>query len=279
MLAFAPLSVSVTGVSAAATHDEAASDAPPPSYERFVKDAQVQPGLFTLIRKEEHLYLQLNEAHLDKEYYEHATTANGLGGYGILSGDDFQQEARIVKFERVDPKHIAVAWPQIRFLSQPGTPLAQAVEGSTADSIEAVAPIAAEDKSGGKVVLDAAFLLGDVLDMARRISETLGDDADGPEAYHLDAPRSYFGPSKAFPKNVIIEADQTFASSKPPDALNTVTDPRAIALRVKYNFAEIRASPDYQPRYADDRVGFGKRAGAIGLRLAAASAGRRTQSP
>jgi hypothetical protein len=74
-------------------------------------------------------------------------------------------------------------------------------------------------------------------------------------AYHLDPARTYFGPAKSFPKNDVIEADETFASAK-PDVISTVADPHSIQMRVKYNFATVFASPDYVPRFADDRVGY-----------------------
>jgi len=64
----------------------------------------VQDGLFGVVRKGGKVYLALGRDQFDRDYYEHATTANGLGGYGILSGDDFTQPACIVRFKRVSDK-------------------------------------------------------------------------------------------------------------------------------------------------------------------------------
>jgi len=242
-----------------------ASDAPTP-YATFVTGAKVQDGIFPVVTKNGKVYLALAKNQLDTDFYEHATTANGLGGFGLLSGDDFDQPARIVRFERIDDKHVAFIFPPERFQGRPGSPVANAVAASTANSVQAVAPIVAEDTDSGKVVVDTAFLLGDQLDLANRLSDIV-QDPDHPSArdgYHLDSTRTYFGPSKTFPKNVIIEADQTFTSAKAADqpfggnsgTIDTVTDPRSIQMRVKYNFAQILASPDYMPRLADDRVGY-----------------------
>ena len=226
-----------------------------PAYEKFAKDAVVQTGLFTLLRKGEKVYFALGKDQLGVEFYEHATTANGLGGFGILSGDDFQQPARIVKFERVNDKAVALVLPQYRFDAERGTAADNAVKASTADSVVALMPVVAEDKTTGRLVVDPSFMLGDTLDLANGLNDIVKSPTNPAGAYHYDASRSYYGASKAFPKNVIIEADQTYASAK-PDTINTVTDPHSIVMRVKYNLSEILSTPGYVPRLADDRVGF-----------------------
>ncbi len=227
----------------------------PVPYEKFLKDAELQTGLFGVVRKSGKVYLTLAKEQLDKEYYEHAATANGLGGFGILSGDDFQQPARIVKFLRINDRQVALVLPQYRFDAERGTAIDNAVRASTADSVVAVMPVVAEEKASGKVAVDPSFMLGDTLDLANQLSEIAENPKNPHGAYHYDATRSYFGPSKAFPKNVIIEAEQTYASAK-PDTINTVTDPHSIVMRVKYNLSEILSTPGYRPRLADDRVGY-----------------------
>jgi len=83
-----------TAAAAAAPGAPAARPTAEAAYETFIKDAEKQAGLFTVWRKEGKVYLELSAEQFDKEYLMHATTANGLGGYGVLSGDDFLQEAR-----------------------------------------------------------------------------------------------------------------------------------------------------------------------------------------
>ncbi len=236
----------------------AAADAGPgaiPAYDAFVKDAQVQDGLFPVIRKEGKVYLVLGKDQLDSDFYEHATTANGLGGFGILSGDDFQLLVRIVQFHRINEKQVAILLPQDRFIARPGTSAAEAVTRSTTDSVQAVAAVAAEDKASGKIVVDGSFMLADVLDIGNTLSDIVKNPANPLGGYHQDPNRTYFGGTKAFPENDIIETHQTFESAK-PDAVDTVVDPRSIDMRVTYNFAKMLSSPDYVPRLADDRVGF-----------------------
>ena len=152
-IALAALAVCTTGAharkpaapnpsGAAASEEPGAAPPQPAPYEKFVKDAELADGLFTVIRKDGKVYIALNKQQLDTEFYEHATTANGLGGFGVLSGDDFEQPARIVKFERINPKNVAIVLPQYRFDAQPGTALDTAIKASTAESVQTVAPIA-----------------------------------------------------------------------------------------------------------------------------------------
>jgi len=224
-------------------------------YDKFVTGAVKQAGLFTLYRKDGHVFIELTPDQFDVDYLEHVVPANGLGGFGFESGQMFAQSARLVRFHNIDDKSVAVIWPATRFIATPGTALATAVRESTADSVQAVLTVVAEDKATKKVVADLAPLLGDTLDLGNALSDAAAGPLNPFGGYHLDPTRTYFGPSKSFAKNAVIEADQTFASSK-PDVIDTVTDARYIQMRVVYNFAQILSSPDYMPRLYDDRVGF-----------------------
>ena len=94
-----------------------------------------------------------------------------------------------------------------------------------------------------------------MIDFGNTLSETVKDPMNPLGGYRLDPTRSYFGVSKVFPKNVLIEANQTFASLK-PNVIDTVVDPRSIQMRIAYNFAELPDASKYMPRLVDDRVGF-----------------------
>ena len=227
----------------------------PSAYDRFIKDAVKEPGLFTIYRKDGHVFLELGANQFDTDYLEHIVPANGLGGFGFESGQMFVQSARLVQFHNIDDKAVAMIWPATRFTADPNTALARAVRMSTADSVQVVLPVVASDDVNRKVVVDLAPLLGDSLDLGSALSDAVDNPLNPFGSYRLDPTRTYFGPSKSFPKNAVIEADETFASSK-PDAIDTVTDARSIQMRVIYNLTAILSSPDYMPRLYDDRVGF-----------------------
>ena len=237
---------------------KAASPAPPTpealDYDKFVKTATKQDGLFPVYHLGGKVFIEIHDDQLDTDYLEHIVPANGLGNYGFHSGDQFVQNGRIVRFHDIG-KSVALVWPHTRFIATPGTAIATAVEESTADSVEAVLPVVSQDKDRKIRVLDATPLLGDLLDLGASLTQAVGGGRNPEAAYRLDPSRTYFGASKAFPKNIIVEADQSFTSSG-VDGVDTVPDSRYVQIRVKYNFSEILTSPDYMPRLYDERVGY-----------------------
>lgn len=232
----------------------AAAPAAPAPYDKWTKDAQKQDGLFTVWRKEGKVYLELSAEQLDKDFLETAVPANGLGGFAIVSGQMFQQEARVLRFARTGDR-VALIWPQTHFFAAPNTPLAEAVRLSTADSVIGVAPVVSENATNKHVVVDMSLLLGDVMNFTATLGR-IADPHDPLSQYHLDPSRTYFGATKAFPNNVIIEADQTFSSLKPSPMVDTVVDPRSIQVRVTYNLIALPENDGYMPRLQDDRIGY-----------------------
>jgi hypothetical protein len=225
----------------------------PAPYAEFTKGAVAQHGLFTLWRKDGHVYIEVSPKQLDVDYIQTAVPRNGIGGYFFFNGSTDWAPARLIRFSRVDDK-IAITWPNTDFVATPGSPAARAVAQTFAPSLVDVAPIASIDEATGDVVLDAAPFLGDVLDTATALKLVL--NIQNPEhGYRLDSQRTFFGPTKAFPQNVLIEADQTFASDS-PNVVDNVPDPRSIQIKVDYNIAQAPDNSDYMPRLADDRVGY-----------------------
>jgi hypothetical protein len=231
--------------------------AAPADYATFTKGLTPQRGLFTIWRKSGKVYLELSKDQLDTDFIQTGVPANGLGGGGITPGLPYLQfpTARIVRFSRADDK-IVVLWPNTSFIATEGTPAARAVAQSFAPSVIATAPIVAQEAATGRIVFDASYFLGDILGIGDAFRQIFDTDKKPGSAYRLDETRTYFGATKAFPENVIIEADQTFASAQPPDELDNVVDARAIQIDVKYNIAKAPALGTYTPRLADDRVGY-----------------------
>lgn len=235
------------------------SDKGPAAYADFIKGLTPQRGLFTLWRKQGKVYIELQKSQLNSDFIQTAEPANGLGGYGITPGLPYLQFARIMRFTRTDDK-VAITWPNTSFVAR--TPAgSNAIAQSFAPSVLAVTPIAAEDAATGAIVVDASPFLGDVIDMTDALRFAASTDSKPGAAYRLDSDRSFFGDSKAFPDNIIIEADQTYVSSQPIAAdfsvtLDNVPDARMVQIKVKYNIVKPPALGSYMPRLADDRVGY-----------------------
>jgi hypothetical protein len=255
---FALFSASYTLAFADSPAAPPAGDKPAP-YADFTKGLTPQRGLFTLWRKDGKVYIELAKSQLDSDFIQTAEPASGLGGYGITPGLPYLQFARIIRFTRTDNK-VAITWPNTSFIANTAAGNA-AIAQNFAPSVLAVTPIAAEDSASGAIVVDGSPFLGDVIDMTDALRFATNSDKNPGAAYHLDSDRSYFGDSKAFPENVIIEADQTFSSAQPIASngsvtLDNVPDPRMVQIKVKYNIMQAPPAGSYMPRLADDRVGY-----------------------
>ncbi|TAM61165.1 DUF5117 domain-containing protein [bacterium] len=230
----------------------AACAAEPQSYAAFTKGAQAQPGLLTVWRKRDGVYLEIAPGQLGQDFIETAVPVNGLGGFTIFPGYVYLAPARIMRFTRAGDK-IVITWPNTIYDAK--NPSAQAAAAATfAQSVVALADVVAVDASNGHVVFSAKPFLADVSGVSATLEQSLG--AKNPlNAYHLDAERGYFGTTEAFPENVVIEAAQTFVSVQ-PKIIDNVPDPRSLQLKIDYNIARAPSAGAYRPRLADPRVGF-----------------------
>ncbi len=221
-------------------------------YETFVKGAEPQRGLFTLWHKDGKLYIELAAAQLGKDFVQTIVPSTGVGGQGVVSGNTDHLPTELLRFERAG-NNLAILWPNPFFVAPHSLASQRAIEGNFARSIVGLAPIVASDAKTGALIVDAAPFLDDQLNLKAVLKQNLHDRPKA-EPYTLNKDRSYFGATKAFPKNVVIEAlqDWTAEDQRIEDA---VPDPRHVQMRVVYNMAELPPLGDYRPRLADDRVG------------------------
>ncbi len=233
---------------------------PPPNgeipYAVFSHTWKPQPGLFTVWRSEGgQVALELRADQLNTDFIEDAVPENGIGD-GVFAGSTDFQTAQIMRFERSDDR-VTIVFPSTRFLANPDTPIAKAVSEATAPTVAGVARIITENKEAGTVVIDASAFLGDVTNFSETLTDLNGGLFNPGGGYHLDPTKTYFGQTKAFPENVILAVDQTFATAKAEDpAFLASPDGRSVQLRVKYNLAELPHDDGYMPRLLDDRVGY-----------------------
>ncbi len=256
MAALALLIVGLAGSSsalaaAAPTADDSGASAAPatPSYDDFIKGAQVQSGLFPIITKDDKVYLAIAADQLDQLFIETSVPTTGLGGFGPAPGEPYVAPARMIEFSRYGNK-IVMYWPNTNFLAPAGSPQAQSVEASFPTSVIATEPVAATD-ANGTVVISASAFLGDVAGLAGNFQALIADPSEG---YRLDPARSFFTKTAAFPENDLLEVSQTWASEN-PNLIDNVPDPRSIAVRMEYNLVQA-PNDNYMPRIADDRVGY-----------------------
>lgn len=227
----------------------AAADAPPGTYAAFTASATPQHGLFTLWHKDGHVYIDLTDDQLDKDYLETIVPGNGMGGNFIVWGNTDHLPAMLVRFERADDG-IAIVWPNSSFVAPGDASGTLAVRKNFPQSVVGIGKVVAQ--GGGHVVFDASPLFGDVLDLDTIINGSLRTTPA--DAYRLDPSRTYFGTTKAFPENDVIDVEQLWETQAPHLAPDTAPDARSVQMQVVYNFVQL-PHDDYRPRFADDRVG------------------------
>ncbi|MDP9111894.1 MAG: zinc-dependent metalloprotease [Candidatus Eremiobacteraeota bacterium] len=219
-------------------------------YAQFTAGAQAQRGLFTVLKKGGKVYLELSPDQMDRDYIETVVPGTGLGGNFVVWGNTDHLPAMLVRFVRAGDK-VAIVWPNTSFVAK-SADARRAIERNFPQSVVGLGDIATTDPKSGSIVFDVSSLLGDVLDLNTILAGSLRTNPGS--SYHLDPSRSYFGATKAFPENILIEADQTW-STQAPHIADVAPDARNVQMRVEYNFALPPHDGDYIPRYADDRIG------------------------
>ncbi|MGH9784586.1 MAG: DUF5117 domain-containing protein, partial [Terriglobia bacterium] len=233
------------------------------AFAEVVKDAKTIPGLFTLYRTEEKVFLELLPEQFDKAYMLSLTCESGLGERGFYAS----QMCGEAPFEfRKEGKNVRLVMSNTRFTAREGTPMRRAVGRSFSESILGLSKVESlphPDRKSvlidvGPILLTDVPMLGFDLESRFRIP------------YRFDAKNSYFGMLKGFSQNVEIETVAHYAAERPPipplPAPNApppppppppprnLPDMRSMLFHLRYSLSELPQT-GYRPRLADDRLG------------------------
>lgn len=211
-----------------------------PDFRKVVEGAKEFDGLFHLYQKDSNLYAEIRPNQLNRNYLLPTAISRGMGMGGHTLNFD---EQWVVYFKRVDDR-VHLIRRNVRFKAKAGSPEAAAVETTYTDSVLLSLRIASLNPAKQSVLIN----LNDIFmsDFAR-VGPELGLGA-------FDASRSTWGKIKAFPRNISVEVMGTFGG-RGRSGSDSVIDSRGTTLGVHYGICEL-PDPGYQPRYADDRVGY-----------------------
>src|SRR5918998_5889365 len=161
-------------------------------YADVIKDASKIDGLFTLHRKEDHLYAEIKPNQLDQPMICPIAIARGMASAGqpLNFGDEW-----VLVFKRVGDK-IQLIRRNVHHKATSGTPLDKAVRQNYTDSVLLALPILSLNPAGQSVVIDLADIF-------------LTDFA-GLGIGSMDRNRSSWHKVKAFPNNLEIQVEATF---------------------------------------------------------------------
>lgn len=214
-----------------------------PAYDKVLKDTETKSGLLKLHQSDDKLFAELKPGDFDKDFFVLLTIARGigqrplLGGYSWGFGDDW-----VWQFRRVGDR-VHVVRRNVRFTAKKGSPTEEAVKLAYTDSVLFSLPIATTG-GGGSVVIDLSpVLLSDL----PQISQVL-------PGFSFSRAKSNWANVEAHPKNVEVQVAATYASSG-TSYIESVADTRGVTINVHYSISRLPKT-DYQPRLADDRVGY-----------------------
>jgi hypothetical protein len=210
-------------------------------FNEVTQGAEKIDGLFTLYKKDTHLYAEIRPNQFNQSLLVPITIARGMANAGMPVGDD----ETVLVFRRVGDR-IQLVRRNIHYKAPFGTPLDKSVQQNYTDSILMALPIIALNQTrGGAVLIDFSDIF--LTDFAQ-----LGL---GP----MDRNRSTWHKVKGFPNNLELEVEATFGGGggrggRGGGHSDGVADPRGITLVIHYSLMK---TPDvgYRPRGADDRVG------------------------
>ena len=211
-----------------------------PDFATVLKGAKVQEGLFTLHRKDEHLYAELLPNQLDKQFLMPIAVAkgSGVGGTTLNFGEQW-----VISFKRVGDK-VFVIRRNVRFTAKAGTPAAKAVDTTYSDAVLMAVPIKTVNPMRNSVVID--------------LNQVFFRDFADLGVGFLDPDRTTWGKVKTFKRNVELQVQATFVGNRTggiaPSGGDSVIDTRGTSITIQYGLVELPDS-GFKTRDADDRVG------------------------
>lgn len=262
-LLFQAAPVSISGVptlvhAAKATEAKAASGDGLKPFAEVTRDFTATTGLFTLYHqpRTNRTLLGLRPDQLNQNLLLITTLASGVGEAGLLRGMPVNNGLPI-QFRAAPNDRLQVVVPNFFFRDELGQPRdRQALADSFSDSVLFALPILSRHPDSGEMLIDLAeFLItqdpANVLAAFPWIADNYGVNAD----------LSYLGPVQVFPENVEMETVLGLSGGGGSadffgQGLSSLSDQRGFTLRVRHSLSALPNHPSFQPRPADQRVGY-----------------------
>lgn len=240
---FIPVLLAAFVVAPFAQAQEEKKEEKAPPYAALLKNAKTQSGLLTFHYTDDKLFAEFTGGDYSAEYLVLISISRGisqgplLGGMSWGFGDDW-----VWQFRKVGDK-VHVVRKNVRFKANKGSPEAEAVTNAYTDSV--LFSLSGEMK-GPKG--------GDLIDLTQIFMSDLPQIGQVLPGFVFSAQKSTWHKVKAFPDNMELEVAATYASGGTQD-IETVPDSRGVTINIHYSISKI-PSTGYQPRVADDRVGY-----------------------
>jgi hypothetical protein len=175
----------------------------------------------------------------------------GLGSNPVGLDRSAPGDTQVLVFRRAGGKVVA-QFENYSFIGERGSAdERQAVRESFAISTVWSTDIVAQEADGSLLIDISGFLTRDAMNVSRQLKQT--DQGD----FRLSADLSYpdAGSVATFPRNIELEATQTFTSDNPgPEVRGILPDARHVTLTLHHSLVAL-PEPGFEPRFSDPRVG------------------------
>ena len=224
----------------------AATPAPAPKYPPYAdvtKDFETFDGLIKLRRKGPRLLAELSSGQLNRDFIVLISIAKGIGRNPLLGGMSWNfGDDWIWQFRKIDDR-IQIVRRNVRFTASASDPQEKAVKLAFTDSVLFSLPILTTSPSGSYVIDLGSVFMGDL----PQISAVL-------PGFVFSENKSTWADITDLKDNVELEVAATYSSSGMID-IDSIADSRGAGINVHYSIS-LLPQTGYQPRLADDRVGY-----------------------
>ena len=227
------------------TSSETRSSSSQPLFATILKDAKPVSGMWNVFQKGNSLYWEIAPSDYSSEYIVLIAISRGnfgnpfmFGGMMVNGfGDDW-----VWQFRKVG-ESVHVLRKNVRFKANANSPESRAVAAAYTDSVLFSLPIITKGPKGGDLVDLTQVFMSDLPQIGRQL-----------QGFSFSSQKSSWAKVKGFDDNMELEVAATYASSGQQE-IDTVPDSRGVTINVHYSLSKI-TSTGYQPRMADDRVGY-----------------------
>jgi hypothetical protein len=225
----------------------------PRPYEQVItREAQTDPGIFTVHRLRERVYYEIPKGQLGKEFLlvtkiARTTFGAGYGGQAVSN--------RVVKWDRVNNR-VLLRSLSYGIVADPEKPIARAVSAANNETILMSFNIEAFGKDEAPVVDVTRLFTTDVPELSARTRL---------RARGLDGSRSFLERAVSFPENIEVDATHTYTAPTDQPNAGGARGGNALpaaALRsgsasvvMHYSMVRLPEKP-MMPRVFDERVGY-----------------------
>lgn len=185
------------------------------------------------------------------------TLESGLGEAGLFRGWPVD-DGLLLQFRSAPSNRLQVVVPNVFFRDGRGRPQGRAtVSDSFSDSVLFALPILSIHPDSGEMLIDLTEFL-----LTRDPANVLAAFPWIADGYSVNPDLSYLGDTQVFPEN--LEMETVLGLSGSPGGLlslffgglESLPDRRGFNLRVRYSLSGLPSHSAFQPRVADQRVGY-----------------------